>query len=214
MAVDVSQFETVEELDKVYKRRIAQAADDEEAEVKEEYLNAKAAFWQAQAGKAALEAARIKAIEQFPLAKGFEDLVVGDTPEAILNAAKRVHERFEQTKKDEDAARTAAEEAAAAEQAAARAAYGGPAGGGGGATGAAPAATGAEEINKRVMARLERGDGMQDSQSRMDVARWMPGRVAEAVHASINNPSYKSFARNSDEDRRVADARRETRKQR
>ena len=198
MAIDVSQFETIEELDKVYRRRINQATEEDEPEVKNEYLEASALFWKAQAGRAALDKAKVEALDKFPFAKQFPDLVSGNSPEEITNSAKRVHERWEQGLKDAAVAQTASAAATDAERQEAAAAYGAPAGGGGGAE-AQQSIPREEELKKTVRTRLEAGD----APTRMQASQFSAVRFREAVEqAQGPNPSFRRPA-----DRKVQDDR-------
>jgi hypothetical protein len=207
MAVDVADFDSIEDLDIEYKKRLRKAPDEEaEAVVRGQWQEDKTAWWQHQSQKQALAGAKRDALDQFPLAKEFADDIKGNSPAEILAAAKRFHERMEKVTKDADDAKAAAVKATEDAKAQAQQQYGAPVGAGGG-TPSRPAAKGWEELDQRIQDRLAKGDGMQDSQGKMDVARWIPRRVAEAVDASIHNPSYRSFSRQSSDDKKVQDDR-------
>jgi hypothetical protein len=207
MAVDVSQFDSVEDLDVYFKKQKAKAPDeDAERAVDSARLEARAEFFEFRATRASLEVAKRDALDKYPLAKEFADMVNGRTPEEITNAAKTVHERLEvklQTTEKAEADRKAAEEAT---KAAAKASYGTPAAAGGGQP--APNRNSQEEMEAEVHKRLSDGRGLQDSGSKLLVARWQSGRVADAVNAAITNPSYRSgFRRGEPGDTKVTDDR-------
>jgi hypothetical protein len=204
--VDWDIIESVEDLDKVFKKAISRAEEADEPAVRQEWSEAKSTFWQRKAEQQLLAGAKRDALDKYPLAKEFADDIKGNSPTEIEAVAKRFHERMEKVTKDADDAKALAVKAEADAKAAATAGYGAPVGAGGG-TPSRPAAKGWEELDQRIQDRLAKGDGMQDSQGKMDVARWIPRRVAEAVDASIHNPSYRSFSRQSADDKKVQDDR-------
>ncbi len=113
---------------------------------------------------------------------------------------------MEKVTADATKAKADAEQAQADAKAQAQQQYGAPVGAGGG-TPSRPQAAGWEALDQKIHDRLAKGDGLQDSQGKMDVAKWIPRRVAEAVDASIHNPSYRSFSRKSPDDTKVQDDR-------
>lgn len=66
---------------------------------------------------------------------------------------------------------------------------------------------GPDAIKDRVRNRLERGDGLMDSQGKIDSIQYQNIRFAEGVEAAIRNPSYRSFSRSAADDKQVKDDR-------
>ena len=90
--------------------------------------------------------------------------------------------------------------------------YGAPAAAGGGTPiRSAPRPGSVEAAEELVLNRLQNGDGLQDSSGRMAFSRWVGRRLGEAVEAAMTKPSYRSFSRNSPDDKRIADDRRPNR---
>lgn len=109
-----------------------------------------------------------------------------------------------------DAAKKAVEAALAQQR------YGEPAAAGGGTPmPRTPQPGSAEAAEAFVLGRLRDGGGLQDSQGKIQLSRWIPARLREAAWAAVNDPSYRSFSRPGTlEDRKIADERAARRKQR
>ena len=103
-------------------------------------------------------------------------------------------------------AKLAAQKATEDAQAAARQSYGQPVGAGGG-TPSRPALEDTEALRQRVTSRLQKGEGLQDSQGKTDAVRYGNMRLAEGIIQSQTNPSYRSFSRTSPDDRKIQDDR-------
>src|SRR5439155_22792750 len=129
---DVKDFDDIEALDKAFKKAIAKADDADEVELKVAHAQAQASFWRQRSERDALEAAKIRALDKYPLAKQFAEDVTGRTGEEMEAKAKRFHEALAASGR-----KTPEEEAADQPELAtiegARAAYGQPAAAGGGA---------------------------------------------------------------------------------
>src|SRR5206468_6672294 len=97
MAVDIdwSLIENVEDLDKPYKKAIARADEEEEPAIRLQWAESKSEFYQRRSQAAELSAARLQALEKYPLAKDFADDVRGSSASEIEASAKRFHERVE-----------------------------------------------------------------------------------------------------------------------
>ena len=90
--------------------------------------------------------------------------------------------------------------------------YGGPAGAGGGTPiRNAPRPGSPEAAGELVLDRLQRGDGLMDGAGKRAFAGWVGRRLGDAVEAAMTRPSYRSFSRNSADDKRIQDDRRRTR---
>jgi len=163
--VDWEVIEGVEDLDKVFKKALARAEEADEAEIRQQWSESKAQFWERRAQAQSLQVAKRDALDKFPLAKDFADDIRGNTPQEIEAQAKRFHERMEKVTADATAAKQKAEEA---------------------------------EAQAKQQAQQQYG---QDS------IRYQNLRFAEGVEASIRNPSYRSFSRNSPDDKKVQDDR-------
>jgi len=204
--VDWEVIEGVEDLDKVFKKALARAEEADEPEIRQQWSESKAQFWERRAQAQALQVAKRDALDKFPLAKDFADDIRGNTPQEIEAQAKRFHERMEKLTADAAAAKQKAEEAETQAKQQAQQQYGQPASAGGG-TPARPSLEDNDALKERVLTRLQKGQGLQDSQGKMDSIRYQNLRFAEGVEASIRNPSYRSFSRNSPDDKKVQDDR-------
>src|SRR5438552_13964579 len=98
--VDWDIIESVDDLDKVFKKAIAKADEADEPSVRQEWSEAKAAFWERRASAQALQVAKRDALDKYPLAREFSDDIRGNSPAEIEAAAKRFHERMEKVTKD------------------------------------------------------------------------------------------------------------------
>lgn len=217
--IDIKDFDTIEELDKAYKKAIAKADDDEEAQLRLDHANARASFFEFRASRASLDVALRDALDKYPLAKEFREDIRGNTPAEVEANAKRIHERLEAMVGQKTEQQKATEAAELATREAARTAYGTPAAAGSGATPASPQMTKREEAISRVRQRLEKGHGMQGGDGKLDVITMTNERLRQAIdfqatpHPELGLPiggSYKGEGPNS---RRVFDARVEQRKQ-
>lgn len=206
VTVDWDVVESVEDLDKIFKKAISRAEEADEPGVRAEWSEAKASFWERRAQAQSLQVAKRDALDKYPLARDFSDDIRGGSAAEIEASAKRFHERMEKVTADADAAKAAAEKATADAKAAAQQQYGQPVGAGGG-TPSRPALEDNEALKERVLKRLQRGEGLQDSQGKMDSVRYQNLRLAEGIEASITNPSYRSFSRKSPDDQKVQDDR-------
>ena len=208
MAVDVdwTLVEEVADLDKIYKKAIAKAEDDEEAAIRAEWSERKAEFWERRASAAALDVAKRNALDKYPLAKEFAEDIRGGSAAEIEAQAKRFHERMEKASKAADEAEAARVKAEADAKAAAQQQYGQPVGAGGG-TPSRPALEDNEALKQRVRDKLARGEGLQRAGDRMDSTRFQNLRFAEGVEAAITNPSYRSFSRMAPDDKKIQDDR-------
>lgn len=188
LTVDLDQFDSVEDIDAYYRKKINRAEDDEEAALKQEQAEARLAFRERLAERRELKAAKTEALAKYPRAIEIVDEadITGRTPEEIEATAKRFHEKAE-------ALATAAAEKVREEMApaAARAQYGAGASGSGAGQGK-PAASGAdpnEEIKTKVRRTLEKGDAI----SRADSQRFASIRMAEAVEQA-RDPNSRSYS--------------------
>jgi hypothetical protein len=207
VTVDWDVVESVDDLDRVFKKALAKADDEAaEGEIRSQWSESKAQFWERRANAQALQVAKRDALDKYPLAKEFAEDVRGASAAEIEASAKRFHERMEKVTADADAAKAAAQKATDDAKASAQQQYGQPVGAGGG-TPSRPALEDNEALKQRVMGRLQKGQGLQDSQGRMDSTRYQNLRFAEGVEASITNPSYRSFGRNAPDDKKITDDR-------
>jgi hypothetical protein len=204
--VDWEVVESVDDLDKVFKKALARADEADEPGVRQEWAEAKSTFWERRAQSQALQVAKRDALDKYPLAKEFADDIKGSSAQEIEAAAKRFHERMERVTKEADEAKTKAEQDTAEAKALAQQQYGAPVGAGGG-TPARPAVSSFEADDEYVRTRLAQGDGLQDSKSKLVQARWQAGRVARGIEAAIQNPSYRSFSRTAADDKKITDDR-------
>jgi hypothetical protein len=108
-----------------------------------------------------------------------------------------------------DAAESAAADAVARFQAQQQ--YGTPAGAGGGSPSRPTQRSTSQEAEDFIHDRLKKGDGLGDSAGKLAFARWVGPRIADAAEASINHSSYRSFSRQSVDDRKVQDDRKPNR---
>ena len=176
------QFESVEEIDGHYKRRLAKMEDESEAPaIREEWLTAKNDFLQGQLAATTIRQARMDAVMQFPDVAEWRDELQGSTAEEVLAHAEKIHKRLEAMKPPEPPAPPQPDPA--------QAAYGRPAAGGA----AEPVDTTSEDeaLKQRVLGRLQRGDGLQDSQGKMDATRFGSIRIREALDQARSNPTFK-----------------------
>jgi hypothetical protein len=88
-------YESIADIEKQFKRRIAEASEEELPSIKLELAEAKVDFMSQRESARALEDAKRRAFEQFPRAKDFSDLVRGGTAEEIEAEAKKIHDRME-----------------------------------------------------------------------------------------------------------------------
>src|SRR5258706_5578265 len=130
--VDWDVVETVDDLDKVFKKAISRAEEADEPSVRLEWAEAKSEFYQRRSQAAEISVARSAALEKYPLAKDFAEDVRGATPQAIEASAKRFHDRVVKLQGEQVTAKEKAVEDEAAQQALARQQYGAPAAAGGG----------------------------------------------------------------------------------
>lgn len=205
-SVDWDVVETVDDLDKVFKKAISRAEEADEPAVRLEWAEAKSEFYQRRSEKAELNVARQAALDKYPLARDFAEDVRGATPQEIEASAKRFHERVEKLQGEKTAAQQKAVDDDAAQRALAQQQYGTPAAAGTG-TPIPPLLEPHEALERRIHQRLADGKGLQDSQSRMDVARWVPDRLRAGIIQSQSNPSYKSTRPGTADDKKIADDR-------
>lgn len=205
--VDVAEFESIDDLDVHFKKLLRKAPDEEtEAQIRTDMKDAQVAWYQQSAAKAQLDVARRDALDKFPLARPLAAEIRGNTPAAIEESAKRIHEAFEAAQQTSQQTKQKAADDDATARATAQAAYGVPAGAGTG-TPLPPALEDMEAIKQRTWKKLGEGKGMQDAQSKMDFPRFASARLREGVEQSQTNPSYRSFGRNSPDDRKNQDDR-------
>lgn len=204
--VDWDVVENVEDLDKIFKKAISRAEETEEPEIRQQWSESKAEFWQRRASAEELRGAKRDALEKYPLAKEFADDIHGGSAADIEAQAKRFHERMEKVTKDAEEAKAAATKATEDAQALARTQYGNPAAAGGG-TPARAATEGFDSLEKEVHDRLKRGDGLGDARGKLVQRQWQDQRIAMGIEAAIKSPSYRSFSRSSSDDRKVQDDR-------
>jgi hypothetical protein len=202
--IDWDVIEGVEDLDKPFKKALARAEDDAEPGIRLEWAEAKSQFYERRAAKAELTAAKMSALEKYPLAKDFAEDIRGSSAQEIEASAKRFHDRIEKMQGEQAAAKQKAADDEAAQRAAAQAAYGSPVAAGGG-TPIPPAVEDIEAVKQRTWQRLGKGMGMQDSQSKLDFPRFASVRLREGVEAAASpNARYK----NPGNDKKVGDDRR------
>src|SRR6266581_1313658 len=207
MALDMSEFDSIEDVDVHFKKLLRKAPDEEaEATVRTEWSEGKIAFWQNQSQRQALAVAKRDALDKYPLAKEFADDIKGASPAEIEASAKRFHERMEKVTKDADEKKIAAEKELEEAKQQALQQYGQPAGAGGG-TPSRPAQQSFEADDEYIQKKLQNGDGLQDSKSKLVQARWQAARMARGIEAAIQSPSYRSFSRQSADDKKIQDDR-------
>ncbi len=207
MALDMSEFDSIEDVDVHFKKLLRKAPDEEaEATVRTEWSEGKIAFWQNQSQRQALAVAKRDALDKYPLAKEFADDIKGSSPAEIEASAKRFHERMEKVTKDADEKKIAAEKELEDAKQQALQQYGQPAGAGGG-TPSRPAQQSFEADDEYIQKKLQNGDGLQDSRSKLVQARWQAARMARGIEAAIQSPSYRSFSRQSADDKKIQDDR-------
>src|SRR6266480_187486 len=205
--VDWDLVEGVEDLDRVFKKALAKADDEvAESEIRSQWSESKAEFWQRRANAQSLQVAKRDALDKYPLAKEFADDIKGSSPAEIEASAKRFHERMEKVTKDADEKKVAAEKELEDAKQQALQQYGQPAGAGGG-TPSRPAQQSFEADDEYIQKRLQNGDGLQDSRSKLVQARWQAARMARGIEAAIQSPSYRSFSRQSADDKKIQDDR-------
>lgn len=205
-SVDWDVVETVDDLDKVFKKAISRAEEADEPSVRLEWAEAKSEFYQRRSQAAEISVARSAALEKYPLAKEFAEDVRGVTPQEIEASAKRFHDRVVKLQGEQVTAKEKAVEDEAAQRALAQQQYGAPAGAGTG-TPIPPLLEPHEALERRIHQRLADGKGLQDSQSKLDVARWVPDRLRAGIIQSQTNPSYKSTRPGTADDKKIADDR-------
>src|SRR6266516_3050860 len=104
------RFRNFEVVDRVFKKALAKADDDAaEQEIRGQWSESKAEFWQRRANAQSLQVAKRDALDKYPLAKEFADDIKGSSPAEIEASAKRFHERMEKVTKDADEKKVAAE---------------------------------------------------------------------------------------------------------
>ena len=204
--VDWEAIEVVEDLDKTFKKAISRAEDEDESAIRLEWAEAKGEFYQRKANKAELSVARQAALDKYPAARDWADEIKGSTPAEIEASAKRIHDRLEARDKAQQETKQQAVEDDAAQRAAAQQQYGTPAAAGTG-TPIPPLLEPHEALERRIHQKLADGKGLQDGQSKMDVARWVPDRLRAGIIQSQNNPSYKSTRPGTPDDKKVSDDR-------
>jgi len=203
----MSEFDSIEDVDVHFKKLLRKAPDEEaEATVRTEWSEGKIAFWQNQSQRQALAVAKRDALDKYPLAKEFADDIKGSSPAEIEASAKRFHERMEKVTKDADEKKIAAEKELEDAKQQALQQYGQPAGAGGG-TPSRPAQQSFEADDEYIQKKLQNGDGLQDSRSKLVQARWQAARMARGIEAAIQSPSYRSFSRQSADDKKIQDDR-------
>lgn len=216
---DVRDFDSIEELDKTYKKAIAKADDAEETDLRLAHANARAQFYELRSAQAALDVALRDALDKYPLAKEFREDIRGTSPAEVEANAKRIHERLEAMVGQRTAAQQQAEQTELAAREAARSGYGAPAAaGGGGASAASPQMTAREEAIQRVQQKLARGEGLQRGNDKMDAIVMMNERLRQAIdfqsqpHPELGLGIGGSYKGEGPADRRITDARVEQRK--
>lgn len=176
------QFESVEEIDGHYKRRLAKIEDESEAPaIREEWLTTKNDFLEGQLAATTIRQARMDAVIQFPDVAEWRDELQGSTPEEVLAHAEKIHKRLEAIKPPDPAPAPQPDPAAAA--------YGRPSAGG--AAEPVDNTPADEALKNRVRGRLQSGQGLQDSQGKMDAVNFANVRIREAIDQARHNPSFK-----------------------
>jgi hypothetical protein len=104
-------------------------------------------------------------------------------------------------------ARGAREAIEAARTAQAKAQYGDSVGAGGGSPSRPTQRSTSQEAEDFIHDRLKKGDGLGDSAGKRAFALWVGPRIADAAEASINHSSYRSFSRQSPDDKKITDDR-------
>ena len=199
MPVDITRFETIEEIDRFFRRPLQDAeADGGDAlrDLRVEIAETKSSFLARQNHLRDLDYARMEAITTYPELADLRDVLRGDTPAEIKAAAEKMHTTIE--------ARMAAAAPPAAEptpEEAARAAYGNPAGGGGGQP-IPETPPENERLKSSVRERLQRGMGMQDRKD--DVYRFQSLRLGEAWEQARTSPTFKPTGTPKEDARRRA----------
>jgi hypothetical protein len=202
VSIDVSDFESLEEIDKVYDRKIRLADDEDQPRLQQEKGEARLAFRESLAIKREAAQTLREALTEYPLAKKFEAMITAKTPEAIRAQAKTFHETVEA---ERAAAETAVREELA--PAVARAQYGSPSAGGGSPVTNPGEVDPTEALRARVLSRLQAGNAPTRADS------WAYGgmRIAEAAQQARTDPNYTSVDYKRDAPARV-DARNNKRK--
>ena len=219
VTVDWDVVEGVEDLDKIFKKALARAEDVDEPEIRQQWSESKAQFFEKRAQVAELRSARRDALDKYPLAKEFADDIKGNSPTEIEASAKRFHDRVESLTKAATDAKATAAQSQQDIQAQAQQAYGSPAAGGGGSV-ARPTndMTAKEEAIQRVHAKLQKGEGLQRGGDKMDVQIMGNERLRQAIdfqrepHPELGLGVGGSYRGEAAQDRTRVDARVEARK--
>lgn len=206
MAVNVSDFDSVEEIDQYFAKKIRLAEPEEVADLESQKANTRVAFQERRLLSERLELAKEQAFVKYPHARQFPTMFANLTsPDAIEGTAKAVHEQQEKLIAEHE--QKVRDELAPA---AARAQYGSPTGGaGGGEPVSIESADEGEALKQRVWSRLQGGSGLQGGKSNPDLYRFTSVRFREALDTAQSNPSYKAEKK---DDTRVVDARTERRR--
>jgi hypothetical protein len=217
--VDWDVVEGVEDLDKIFKKALARAEDADEPEIRQQWSESKAQFFEKRAQQAELRSAKRDALDKYPLAKRFESDIKGTSPAEIEASAKRFHEQVEAVTKEATEAKAAATQSQQDIQQQAQQQYGAPAAGGGGSQ-ARPVndLTAKEEAIQRVHAKLQRGEGLQRQADKMDAQIMGNERLRQAIdfqrepHPELGLGVGGSYRGEASQDRKLVDARVEARK--
>src|SRR5437867_2833113 len=90
---DAKDFDSIEALDRAWKKLIAKSDDEGEGELRLAHANARASFFEIRSQAAMLDVAKRDAFQKWPLALEFPEAVTGDTPAEVTASAQSVHER-------------------------------------------------------------------------------------------------------------------------
>lgn len=88
-------YASLADIDKEFKSKIAAASDEELPAIKLELAEAKLGFMEQRDQARSLDDARRQAIEKYPKAKEFADMIQGDSAEAIEAKAKLIQDRLD-----------------------------------------------------------------------------------------------------------------------
>ena len=220
--VDWDVVEGVEDLDKIFKKALARAEEADEPDIRQQWSESKAQFFERRAQAAELRSAKRDALDKYPLAKEWADDIKGSSAAEIEAQAKRFHERMEKVTADATAAKQQTQQTQQDIQQQARTQYGDPAAGGGGSV-AHPNSelTFAQAATQRVRDRLQRGEGLQRSSDKMDINLMAADRLREAIqfqrepHPELGiglGGSFKQEPTGNPIGTRVVDARTDARK--
>lgn len=177
-------YESMAELERDFKKRIAGAEDAAVPGIEREMADAKVEFLSAQIAARELQDARRAAIQKYPAAADWEDELRGETAEQIEAHAAKIHERMAkfQEQRSEDGQQAPPQQQAPEQPDPAVMAYGQPGVGGQGAP--APAPDRERELYHKV---IGSGGGKNRNVTGAEAAEYQRMRMARALDLALKN---------------------------